>query len=382
MRRFLPARSVVAGVRVMLRGDLARYTTRGTSEATRFEEELGRALGSAHTLGVNSGTSALICALVGAGVGPGDEVLVPAYTWVSSAAAALAVGAIPVLVEIDESLTIDPLDIKEKLTAHTKVIMPVHMQNLVCDMDAVTSIAREHRLVVVEDACQAIGVTYKGRAVGTIGDVGALSFQQYKTIFAGEGGALLTDDQRIAARGRMYHDVGSYIRKDTVEDDEPLLAGLSLRMPELTAALLRPQVRRLNKIIDRLISHRQLALQQLERSKFTSFEVSPHHDPAAAAGLSISFDSETAAMTFAAETRGVARLIDTGRHVYTNWEPLASQTPVHPKLDPYAWAHQRVDVSPSACPRTLDILARTCLIPLRFDLPTPVYQRWLRQAIV
>ena len=231
----------------MLRGDLARYTTRGTSEATRFEEELGRALGSAHTLGVNSGTSALISALVGAGVGPGDEVLVPAYTWVSSAAAALAVGAIPVLVEIDESLTVDPVDIKEKLTAHTKVIMPVHMQNLVCDMDAVMSIAREHRLVVVEDACQAIGVTYKGRAVGTIGDVGTLSFQQYKTVFAGEGGALLTDDQRIAARGRMYHDVGSYIRQDTVEDVEPLLAGLSLRMPELTAALLRPQFRRLNK---------------------------------------------------------------------------------------------------------------------------------------
>src|SRR5688572_20311602 len=186
----IEARSMLAAMRVLMRGDLARYATSGVSEVQRFEGELREKTGVKHALGVNSGTSGLICALVGAGVGPGDEVLVPAYTWVSSAAAPLAVGAVPVLVEIDESLTIDPEDIKRKLTPATKAIIPVHMLNLVCNMDAIMAIAQEHKLLVVEDSCQAVGLTYKGRRTGSIGNAGVFSFQQRKNIQAGEGGAV------------------------------------------------------------------------------------------------------------------------------------------------------------------------------------------------
>src|SRR5688572_5530374 len=123
----LGVREMAAALRVIARGDLNRYSARGVPETQRFENALRDKMGVEHALAVNSGTSALICALVGAGIGPGDEVLVPSYTWVSTAAAPLAVGAVPVLVEIDSSLTIDPTDIERKITPYTKAVIPVHM---------------------------------------------------------------------------------------------------------------------------------------------------------------------------------------------------------------------------------------------------------------
>ena len=149
----------------------------------------------------------------------------PAYTWVASAIAPLAVGAVPVLVDVNETLTMDPEDIKRKITPYTKAILPVHMLNLACDMDAITAIAKKHRLLVVEDACQAVGVSYKGRRLGTIGEVGAFSFNQYKNLNSGEGGAVITNDDRIFTRARMYHDVGSYTRDYEFEGNEPIFAG-------------------------------------------------------------------------------------------------------------------------------------------------------------
>ena len=188
------ARGMAATVRVLGRGELGRYAAAGASEVTRLEGELRDVIGVRHALAVNSGTSALVAALVGAGVGPGDEVLVPAFTWVSTAAAPLAVGAVPVLVEVDASLTMDPADLARKITPQSRAVIPVHMQNLVCDMDPIMSLAATHELTVIEDACQAVGQRYRGRRVGSIGHAGCFSFNQYKNIRCGEGGALLTDD--------------------------------------------------------------------------------------------------------------------------------------------------------------------------------------------
>lgn len=371
---------MIAALRVLIRGDLARYATHGVSEVQRLEEELQQTLQIKHALGVNSGTSALICALVAAGIGPGDEVLVPAYTWVSSAAAALAVGAVPVLVEVDESLTIDPVDIKRKLTPQTKAIIPVHMLNLVCDMDAIMTIAREHDLMVIEDACQAVGVTYKGRRVGGIGHAGAFSFQQRKNIHAGEGGAVLTNDDRICTRAVMYHDVGSYTRPRRFATDEPLFVGVNYRMPELSAAILRPQLRRLDAKLARLRARRRFVLDQLDRRFKGKFKVSPHHDPASAVGLCLTFETAEEAQAFA-KTRGTSRLIDTGRHVYTNWESVRGKRPAHPKLDPYVWNARTFQIEPDSCPRTLEILSRTCSINLLPELPMLAYRMVVRRIV-
>lgn len=363
----------LAGMKTLLRGELARYHTGGESEVDRFEGELSREIGVPHALAVNSGTSALICALVGAGVGPGDEVLVPAYTWVSTAAAPLAVGAVPVLVEVDRSLTMDPADIRRKITPHTRAIVPVHMLNLVCDMGAIMDIAREHGLIVIEDACQAIGVTYRGKKVGSFGNAAAFSFNQHKNIKSGEGGAVVTSDAKLFARAGMYHDVGSYTRPKRFASSEPLFVGVNYRMPELSAAILRPQLKNLEGQIVRRQARRRAALEELERSRFR-FGVSPHHSPDEAAALALYFDDPEEASAFA-RARGAMRLIDTGRHVYTNWQSVIAKRAQNPKLDPYAWAPRAHEIDEHTCPETLKILARTCTVSVAPDLPMPAY-RW------
>lgn len=367
-------REIAAAVRVLAKGDLSRFHSARVSETTRFERELATAMGTEHVLAVNSGTSALICALVGAGIGPGDEVLVPAYTWVSTAAAPLAVGAVPVLVDIDESLMIDPVDIKRKITPATRAIMPVHMLNLVCDMTAVMAIAREHDLVVIEDACQAIGVRYQGQRVGSIGDAGAFSFNQHKNIKSGEGGALLTNSARLHARAGMYHDVGSYERAERFDSDEPVFVGINARMPELLAAIMRPQLRRLDAQLELRKKRRSMVLERLHEVRGLEFHVAPHHDPPSAVGFAISFDDPADAIAFG-RTKGARRLIDTGRHVYTNWQPIISRHPQHPRLDPYEWAERDIKHDEASCQRTLEILACTCTVELAPEIPGPVFNQ-------
>ena len=154
-----------------------------------FEQEAAKKFGADHVILMTSGNAALICAMVGLGIGPGDEVIVPAYTYIATAMAVLATGAIPVIAEVDDTLTIDPLDIERKITPRTKAVIPVHIMGFPCNMDAIAAVAKKHNIHVIEDACQAIGGTYHGKALGTIGKAGAFSFQQAKIISSGEGGA-------------------------------------------------------------------------------------------------------------------------------------------------------------------------------------------------
>lgn len=355
--------------RVIARGQLLRYRGGEHGFTTKFEQRLAAKLDAKHVLTVNSGTSALIASLVGAGIGPGDEVLVPAYTWVATAIAPIAVGAVPVLVDIDESLTIDPEDIERKITPYTKAIMPVHMLNLVCNMDAILEIARRHNLKVIEDACQGVGVSYRGRRVGTIGNVGAFSFNQYKNLNSGEGGAVITNDDRIFTRARMFHDVGSYTREYEFEGNEPVFAGMNFRVSELTGAVLYAQLPRLDPLLRRLRARHKVVAETLSASR--KLKPSPHNDPDNAVGLSVIFDTPEEAKAFGAQ-RGVERLIDTGRHVYTNWEPVLTQRTFHERMNPYSWARRKIEYTPDMCRRTLDILSRTCRVSLGAQYPLAV----------
>jgi dTDP-4-amino-4,6-dideoxygalactose transaminase len=361
---------IAAAVRTLSRRQLSRYTRPGTSETDRFEHELAAFVGTRYALAVNSGTSALVSALAALHVGPGDEVLVPAYTWVSSAAAVVVVGAVPVLVDIDESLTMSPVDLVRKTTPHTKAVMPVHMLNLVCDMDSVMAASRAHKLFVIEDACQAIGVSYHGRCVGSFGDAAAFSFNQHKNISSGEGGAVVTGEESTFTRAAMFHDVGRYTRVGRLENDEPPFVGLNLRMPELSSAILRPQLARLKKQMAKRHERRTIILESL--SRHPGLSVSPHNSPDDAAGLSVSFEDVADAVAFAQQP-GVSRLADTGRHIYTNWLSIVGRRTFDGRVDP--WAHSEVDYSPDACPVTLDILSRTCSISLQPDLPLPMLRR-------
>ncbi|GAA4972981.1 DegT/DnrJ/EryC1/StrS family aminotransferase [Pseudonocardia tropica] len=373
----LGAREMAAAVRTLARGELSRYTAGGRSEVARLEAETCERTGTGHALAVASGTAALTCALVGRGVGPGDEVLVPAFTWVASAAAVLAVGAVPVLVDIDHSLTIDPLDAKRKITARTAAIMPVHMLNLVADMDALTDLAAENGLSVIEDAAQAVGVTHRGRRVGTIGDAGAFSFQQAKNVKAGEGGMMLTDDSRTATRALYYHDLGAYERDGWTRTDEPLFVGLNLKMSELTAAVLRPQMRRLDRQLELRRRRRAVVLDALLSSPLRGFTVAPHHDEASAVGLALRFEDPAQAADFA--RRRTARLLaDSGRHVFTRWWPVLERRTHHPRIDPHGWAGGHADYSPASCPNTLPVLERTCVVDIAPELPYPAFRAAVR----
>lgn len=360
-------REAAAVLRVLASGQLSRFGGDRDSVTGRLEAALEQYTGARHALAVNSGTSALMAALAAAGVGPGDEVLIPAYTWVSTAAAPLALGAVPVLVEIDESLTMDPVDLAAKITPATKAVVPVHMLNLVADMDAIGKVAEQHDLVVVEDACQAIGVRYKGRPVGTLGHAGAFSFNQAKNITSGEGGAVVTDDDRLAVRASMFHDVGSYTRAGWAPTDEPLFVGLNLRMSELSSAVLLPQLRRLDAQMARRAARRAAAVEELAAEP--TVRISPHNDEENAAGLAVVFDDPEDATRFAT-LRGAHRLKDTSRHVYTNWQSILGRRSFHPRFDPYGWAGRTdAGLDEQTAPRTLDILERSVQIPLRHDLP-------------
>jgi len=355
----------VAATQVLAGGNLLRYGD-GAHFTSDFEAHFAKSFGVKHVLAVTSGTGALIAALAACGVGPGDEVLVPAYTWIATAAAAVAVGAVPILVDIDESLTIDPTDIERKITPYTKAIIPVHMVNAPCDMDAIMAIAKAHNLIVVEDACQAVGVMYKDRRCGTIGDAGAYSFNAFKNMNVGEGGAVVTNSDRIFARARNYHDGGTYVRGHAETYNEPTFIGLNMRVTEIQGAMMGVQLKKLDPM---------LAAMKVRRDAFAEViaaagkhRISPHHSPDNAVTLTIIFDTPEQAIAYAERGRPY-RLFDNSKHLYTNWAPILTKQVFHPGMDPWKWAHRKIEYTDDMCARTLDILSRTCRVTLGERLP-------------
>ncbi len=226
------------------------YNSRSKTE--EFERCFAAHVGSKHALAVNSGTSALIASLVAAGVGPGDEVIVPAYTFFASVSAVVVAKAIPIIVDIDETLTISPQAFEQAITPRTKAVIPVHMLGLPARMDVIMDIAREHKLVVIEDAAQACGGTYRGKYLGTWGDFGCISLDAYKVIGSGEGGVVLTDDDWYCMRAQSYHDTAACWRPERFSKERQageLFCGENYRMSELSAAVALAQLRKLDWII-------------------------------------------------------------------------------------------------------------------------------------
>lgn len=345
-------------------------------ELDRFEARLAHRFETPFALTVNSGTSALICALAASGIGPGDEVIVPAYTWMSTAAAPVHLGAVPILAEIDETLTIDPSDIERKITPWTRAIIPVHMINTPCDMETILRIARRHGLVVIEDACQAIGVRYRSSWCGAMGDIGAFSFNQYKTITSGEGGAVLTHNPRLFERARNFHDLGAFIRGHETMTDERAFIGQNFRASEIQGAMLNAQLGRLDARMRRLRRRRALASRILTGTP--GLTVTPHHDPDQAVSLCVQSESGRIHDRLR-QTPGFSPLSDNSKHIYTNWTPILTKTTVHPGLNPWANANRDIVYSADMCPRTLSILEKTYRLDLSGRLPIPLLERRLNR---
>ncbi|MGB5692014.1 MAG: DegT/DnrJ/EryC1/StrS family aminotransferase [Flavobacteriaceae bacterium] len=234
-------------------GVLMRYgfdaMRNGHWKAREMESLLATRMQVKHAQLLSSGTAALTVAMASCGIGAGDEVILPVFTFVASFEAVLAVGAVPVLVDIDDTLTLDPQSVRKAITDKTRVVMPVHMCGSMADLDALQTICEEYGLILLEDACQAIGGTYKGKPLGSIGDVGCFSFDYVKTVTCGEGGALITNDPEIYRRADHYSDHGhDHTGTDRGAEEHPFL-GYNFRISELNAAVGLAQLRRIDEFL-------------------------------------------------------------------------------------------------------------------------------------
>jgi dTDP-4-amino-4,6-dideoxygalactose transaminase len=362
---------VIASKQLFRVGDPAAGHLR---EVDRFEDEWARAMGSRHALLMcGGGTAALVSGLAALGIGPGDEVIVPAYTWMATATSVLTVGAIPVLAEVDETMALDPDDLERRITPRTKAVIPVHMVGRPANLERICAIARARGLKVMEDSCQMVGGSFKGRRTGTWGDAGAYSFNWYKIISTGgEGGALVTDDRAVYERAYVYHDSGANFRPNAAAFQVPIFVAQQYRADEVLGALARVQLTRLDGILADL--RRVRAALQAGVAGCKGFRVAPNNDAAGDCGVSLvlQFPGEPEARAFMAVSKAAGFLgIDSGKHVYTNWTPLREKRiSHHPDMNPFHFpknAGSPARYDETACPRTLELLRRTVFLSIDPD---------------
>ena len=343
---------LAALARVIESKNLFRYygVGDGPDEVASFEREFAEVMGAKHALCLNAGSSALICALIGAGVGEGDEVIVPAYTWNATPNAVLASRALPVLAEVDESLTLDPLDVERKITPRTRAILPVHMRGAPAAMGELVAIAKTHELVLIEDVCQAAGATYRGRRLGTFGDAGAFSLQFNKIIATGEGGVLITDRDDLLELALDVHDCANSVRRGV---GLPKFAGYNFRASELTGAMARVQLTRLDGLLERMrANHARLASQV---GGLPGLELRRGSDDDGDAGIALIAFADHAAR--AAEA--VAALNAEGVLAMQIYSPATPDLHVFPYWAPVLEALEAAGADRPDCPRTLELLERT-----------------------
>ncbi len=242
---------------VLQSGSPFRYWGPGRPQKVqRFEENFAKYMGAKYALGVTSGTAALDCAIAALAIGPGDEVIIPAYTWWSDYTCIIHSGALPVFADIDGSLNLDPKDLLRRITPRTKAVIAVHLLGGPCDLDPVLEITRPRKIAVVEDCAQCVGGSYKGKRLGSIADVGIYSFQINKMITSGEGGALVTSDPLLYERAARFHDMGTirqlFLDRTSSPSRVQTFAGENFRMSEFTGAVLGAQLTKLDTMIEQL----------------------------------------------------------------------------------------------------------------------------------
>jgi 8-amino-3,8-dideoxy-alpha-D-manno-octulosonate transaminase len=348
------------------------------SMVRQLEEEFAQKFGKKYALAVNSCTSALITALVACGIGPGHEVIVPGYTFFASCAAIVVARAIPVIAEVDETLTIDPDDIEKKITPSTKAIIAVHMRGVPCDMDRIMKIAKKHDLKVIEDTAQAIGGTYKGKYLGTFGDCGCFSFQYHKIITAGEGGMIITDDRKLYDRCMGYHDTAACWRPDRFAEERyegELFAGQNYRMGEITGAVMIAQFHRLENLLKLIRRNQRRIIDKIKNTK--GIKVRPVNDTEGDTGICLMFylDNKDKVPHFvkALKAEGVEAtgVYDSGIpdwHIYAHWKHIIRKETPTPEGCPWTCPYHKgkdIEYSEDMNPNTLEYLSRV----IHVDIP-------------
>lgn len=316
-------------------------------KVSNLEKEFANYCGTKYALATSSGTSSLLVSAIALGLKSGDEIIVPAYTFVASYSSVIFAGIIPVLAEIDESLTLDPDDIERRITSRTRAIMPVHMLGNPCDMDRIMKLAKKHNLLVLEDCCQAAGASYKGKKVGTIGHIGAFSLNIFKTINSGDGGLVVTNDQNLYETAFSVHDQGHKPMRFGVEVGSRNILGLNFRMNEITAAVGSAQLGKIDRIVTTLRQKRSKFKKLISGTRGFKYRKLNDADGDCATICTVIFDSPEQAVKVAG-ILGSKTVDQSGWHVYANMEHVLHH------LKQVGQPHTR-----GAYPKTDDILSRS-----------------------
>ena len=345
---------------VLETGILMRYgfdgPRKGIWKAKELEEAICQTFGSKHAQLTSSGTAALTTAMSALGIGYGDEVITPSFTFVASFEAVLSVGAVPVLVDVDDTLTLNPDAVRKAITPKTKAVMPVHMCGSMADMDALVAICKEHKLFLIEDACQSIGGSYKGKSLGTIGDAGTFSFDFVKTMTCAEGGVVMTNNEEVLVKSDGYTDHGhDHKGVDRGADLHPFI-GYNYRISELHAAVGLAQIKRLPEFLStQKKNHAQLKniLSQIPEITFRRIP-----DPAGDSCSFVNWFLPTAEITKAVvaelKTQGILAgnfyWFDNNWHYIRKWDHLKNSVTLnslHPELKAKVMEQANKDFSAS-----------------------------------
>jgi dTDP-4-amino-4,6-dideoxygalactose transaminase len=358
---------------------LFRYYNPKPSRVAAAEQAMRELIGVKHCLAVNSCTSALVAAYRALGIGAGDEVIVPAYTFFATAATAVGVNAIPVIVEVDDSLNLDPEAVERAITPRTKAIAAVHMRGAPAQMDALLDLAKRKGLPLLEDVAQAGGGSFHGRRLGSLGTLGCFSFDYYKVVVSGEGGFVTTDDEWLYTRAQSWHDTAACWRPDRFARERregELFAGENYRMSELEGAVALAQIRKTDAMLAGYRRAKKLIKDGIDKSPCVRFRrlTDEQGDTAICLILFLPNADVTRQAIEAMHAEGVpaggvydSKVRDW--HIYTYWEHILDKKSV--AKDGLPWsavpAAELPKYSRDMCPRTLDLLGRSIHIEINHN---------------
>ncbi|MFH1023842.1 MAG: DegT/DnrJ/EryC1/StrS family aminotransferase [Planctomycetota bacterium] len=358
---------------------LFRYYNPRPSKVAAAEKAFATFIGVPHVLAVNSCTSALIAALRALGIGAGDEVIVPAYTFFASAAAIGAANAIPVIADVDETLTLDPKDVERRITPRTRAIIVVHMRGMPARMDELMAIARRHKIHVIEDVAQAAGGTYRGKMLGSIGTLGCFSFDYYKILNSGEGGFITTNDEWLYTRAQSWHDCAACWRPNRFASERregELFCGENYRMSELQGAVALAQIRKARRFLKGYRAAKARIAGRLRLPGGVTLQRVA--DPEGDTGICLILFMPDAEKTRRALSVMQAAGVPAGGiydhkvkdwHIYVHWEHILERKAV--ARDGLPWsgvsAADLPRYSKDMCPRSTELLSRAIMIDIHWE---------------
>lgn len=356
-------------------GVLMRYgfdnARNGQWKSRELERALATRFGAQYVHVCSSGTAALSTALAACGIGAGDEIILPPFTFVADLETVLLAGAVPVFAEIDRTLCLDPRSVETAITPKTKAVLAVHMCGAMARIDTLVELCRSHKLILIEDAAQAAGASFRGKSLGTFGKIGCFSFDYVKTVTCGEGGAIITDDQQVYNVAQAFTDHGhDHLGTDRGADKHPHI-GTNFRLSELNAAVGVAQVAKLDHILDVQRTHKALLKSGLAGLRRLQFRELP--DPAGDSATFLSFllptEDEARQAAQALGTAGVDGCFywyDNNWHYHRKWDHIKTfASPGRLSIDRFGYGP---DLTKIALPQSDAIMGRTIsmLIKLRW----------------